>query len=106
MIVVGSSYKAVIAYAHNFPQTLEVCNYLVNILFGSNAFFLCLKLDFLSVLVCAGKEHYIVALHSLEACDSVTRNRCVTVSYVRISRRVIYRGSNIVSLVHFNILLD
>ena len=91
MIVVRCSDETVIAYVHCFPKTLEVGYYLVNVFLGGNALFGGFKLYLLTMLVRACKEHYVIALHSLETCYRVTRNRCVTVTYVRITGGVIYR---------------
>ena len=101
MIVVGSSYIAVIAYVHGFPQTLEIVNDRVNVLLGSNALLLCLELDFLTVLIGTCQEHYVVTLHSLESRNSVTGYGSVAVTDMRISRRIINRGGYIEFFAHF-----
>jgi hypothetical protein len=41
------------------------------------------------VLVSTGKEHYIIALHSLHSCDAVASDRRVAMSDVRIARRIV-----------------
>ena len=91
MIVVRCSDETVIAYVHRFPKTLEVGYYLVNVFLGGNTLFCGFELYLLTVLVRACKEHYVVALHSLETCYRVTGYCRVTVTYVGITGGVIYR---------------
>ena len=96
VIIVGSSDIAVIADVHVGPELLEMFNDLVNILLGSNTLFSSLLLDLLTVLVRTGKEHHIIALHSSVTGNGIAGNCGIAVTDMRIARRIIDRGRNVV----------
>ena len=92
VVVVRGADKSVVAYAHGFPKALEVRN----VLLRGDALFLRLKLYFLTVLVSSGEEHHVIALHSLETRDGVACHGGVAVTDMRISRRIVYRGGDVI----------
>ena len=96
MIVVSGADKSVVAYPHGFPEALEVRNDLVNVLLRGYALFLCLQLYLLTMLVGSCQEHYVIALHSLESCDGITRYGRIAVTDMRISRRIVDRGGDVI----------
>ena len=104
MVIVGSSYIAVVAYVHKAPELLEVYHDFVNVLLGSFSRLFSVLLDFSPMLVRSRKEHNVIALHSLEAGDCIAGHRCVAVTDMRITRRIIYRCGNIKCffLLHYN----
>ena len=106
MIIVGSSDIAVVAYAHGRPELLEIVNDRVNVFFRRNALFLCFKLNFLTVLVSSRQKHYIIALHSFEARDSIARNGRIAVTDVRLTRGVVNRSRYIIFFAHFATFLS
>ena len=95
MVIICCTDVSVIADIHVAPEIFEYFNNLVNILLRCNAFFGSFLLDLLTMLVRACKEHYIISLHSLVACDRVAGNSCVAVTDVRITRRIIDRCCDI-----------
>ena len=95
MIVISCTDISVIRYAESCPELLEVLNDGVNVCLRCCALFLSLLLDLLAVFVSTGKEHYIVALHSLHSCDAVASDRRVAMSDVRIARRIVDGRSDV-----------
>ena len=93
--IISSADVSVVADIHVAPEAFEYFYYIVNVLLRGNAFFLCLFLDLLTVLIGTCKEHNIVALHSFIPRDRVARNGGIAVTDMRITRWVIDRRSNV-----------
>ncbi len=92
MVVVGGADKAVIADVHQLPQRLKAAfplYDLIHILLRGHAGSLCLVLDLLSVLVCAGQEHHIVALQPFVTCHAVGGNGAVAVPDMQLIRWIV-----------------
>ena len=85
MVCVCCADKFVIRRIHQIPDSLDLCGYIVHKLLRSDARFLCLQLDLLSVLVRTGLEEYVVALASLVTRDRVRKNDLIRVSDVRLA---------------------
>ena len=104
MVVVSGADKPVIADVHQLPQIQNAPftqDDIVHELLGSAAGFLCLVLDFLTVLVGAGEEFYIVALQAFIACHGVSCHGTVGMTDMQIGTGVINGSGNIVfSLAH------
>ena len=95
MIIVSSSDVSVIADVHVAPKLFESLDYLINIFLRCNTLFSSLLFDFQTMLVSACEEHDIIALHTSVSCNRITGNSGVAVTDMRITGRVIYRGSDI-----------
>ena len=72
----------------------------IYILLGSNTGILCLLLDLKSLLICTCQEHNIIALHTAIACYGITGYCRITMTDVRISRRIINRGRDVKFFIH------
>ena len=94
MIVVRCSDETVIAYVHCFPKTLEVGYYLVNVFLGGNALFGGFKLYLLTVLVRACKEHYVIALHSLESDDNILHSIIKRMTHMQLTCNIRWWHNN------------
>ena len=62
VIIICCSYKVVIGCIKIVADILDFSGNFVYMLFRGNSGFLCLFFNFLSVLICARAEEYIVAL--------------------------------------------
>ena len=87
--------KAVVAYIHHLPQLADSRNDSVNILLRRYALFLGNALNFLPVLVRAGKKHNVITLRSFVARNRVCRNSAVRMTYMQLIARIIYRRCDI-----------
>ena len=99
MVVVSGADKAVVADIQQLPQILDGGHDLVHILFGGDAGIGSLILDLLAVLIGAGQEHDVVALHPLEAGQRIAGHGGVAVADVQLIAGVIDGGGDIKCLV-------
>jgi hypothetical protein len=95
VIIVGGSDKLVVAYVHKLPQLFYVGVKRVHILFGLHSLFRSAARNVLSVLVGAGKEKHVPALHALEARYGVAYHGCVAMPQMQLAGRVIKRRRDI-----------
>ena len=95
VIIVSSSDVSVIADVHVAPKLFESLDYLINIFLRCNTLFSSLLFDFQTMLVSACEEHDIIALHTSVSGNRIAGNSGVAVTDMRITGRVIYRGSDI-----------
>ena len=99
VVVVGGADEAVVADVQQLPQILDGGYDLVHILLGGHAGIGGLVLDLLAVLVGAGQEHDVVALHPLEACQCVAGHGGVAVADVQLVAGIINRCGDVECLV-------
>ena len=99
VVVVGGADEAVVADVQQFPQILDGGHDLVHILLGGHAGIGGLVLDLLAVLVGAGQEHDVVALHALETGQCVAGHGGVAVADVQLIAGVIDGGRDVECLV-------
>ena len=99
VVIIGGADKAVVADIQQLPQILDGGHDLVHILFGGDAGIGSLILDLLAVLIGAGQEHDVVALHPLEAGQRIAGHGGVAVADVQLIAGVIDRGGDIKCLV-------
>ena len=95
MVVVGGTDKAIVADVQQLPQILDGSNDLVHILLGGDAGIGGLILDLLAVLIGAGQEHDVVALHPLKAGQRIAGHGGVAVADMQLIAGVIDRGGDI-----------
>jgi len=99
MVIIRRTDKAVVGDVHQLPQvqnTLFAQDDVVHKLLGSDASFLCLILDLLSMLIGARQELDIVALEPLVAGHGVSRHGAVCMADVQIGRRIINGSGNVI----------
>ena len=99
VVVIGGADEAVVADVQQLPQVLDRGNDLVHIFLGGNTGVGGLVLDLLAVLVGAGQEHDVVALHPLEACQCVAGHGGVAVADVQLVAGIINRCGDVECLV-------
>ena len=99
MVVIGGADKAVVADIQQLPQILDGGHDLVHILFGGDAGIGSLILDLLAVLIGAGQEHDVVALHPLEAGQRIAGHGGVAVADVQLIAGVVDGGGDVKCLV-------
>ena len=99
VVVVGGADEAVVADVQQLPQILDGGHDLVHILLGGHAGVGGLVLDLLAVLVGAGQEHDVIALHALEAGQCVAGHGGVAVADVQLVAGVVDGGRDIKGLV-------
>ena len=99
VVIVSGADKAVVADIQQLPQILDGGHDLVHILFGGDAGIGSLILDLLAVLIGAGQEHDVVALHPLEAGQRIAGHGGVAVADVQLIAGVIDGGGDIKCLV-------
>ena len=99
MVVVGGADEAVVAHVQQLPQILDGGHDLVHVFLGGHAGIGGLVLNFLAVLIGAGQEHDVVALHPLEAGQCVAGDGGVAVADVQLIAGVIDGGSDVECLV-------
>ena len=95
VVVVGGADEAVVADVQQLPQILDGGHDLVHILLGGHAGIGGLVLDLLTVLVSAGQEHDVAALHALEAGQCVAGHGGVAVADVQLIAGVVDGGGDI-----------
>ena len=71
MIIICCTDKLIIRYIEVVAYTLYLTCHSVDKFLGSDAFFFCLLLDFLTMLVSTGLEKYIISVFSLVSCDGI-----------------------------------
>ena len=96
MIIVSRADISVIADVHILPKAFELFNDLIDIFFRADACFVCFLFDLLTVFIRTRQKHDVIALHSLISCDRVAGCGGVAVTDVRIARRVVDGGGDIV----------
>ena len=104
MVVVGGADEPVIGDVHQLPQIQHAPlpeDDIVHKLLGSDSGGLGLVLDFLTVLVGAGEELYIVALQPLEPGHGIGGHGAVGVADMELCRGIIDGGGNIVITLAF-----
>ena len=99
VVVVGGADEAVVADVHQLPQVLDGGDDLIDVLLRSHAGVGGLVLNLLAVLVGAGQEHDVAALHPLEACQRVAGHGGVAVADVQLVAGVIDRCGDVECLV-------
>ena len=99
VVVVGGADEAVVADVHQLPQIFDGGDDLIHILLGGHACVGGLVLDLLAVLVGAGQEHDVAALHPLEACQCVAGHGGVAVADVQLVAGIINRCGDVECLV-------
>ena len=97
VVVVGGADEVVVAEVHQVELLLHKGCGPVHILLGGEARGLGLLLVLLAVLVGAGLEIYVVALHTLEAGDAVGKDRVGHVADMGLARGVGYGRCDIIS---------
>ena len=85
VILVRGTDKFVIGGVHQIPDPPDLPCHIIHKLLRRNPGFLCLELDFLSMLVRSRLEKYVVALGSLKPGDAVRQNHLVGVADVRLA---------------------
>jgi len=99
VVVVGGADEAVVADVQQLPQILDGGYDLVHILLGGHTGVGGLVLDLLAVLVGAGQEHDVIALHPLEACQCVAGDGGIAVADVQLVAGVVDGSGNVECLV-------
>ena len=99
VVVVGGADEAVIADIQQLPQVFDGGDDLVNVLLGGHAGIGGLILDLLAVLVGAGQEHDVIALHPLEARQRIAGHGGVAVADVQLIAGVVDGGGDVKCLV-------
>ena len=99
MVVIGGADEAVVADIQQLPQVFDGGDDLVNVLLGGHAGIGGLILDLLAVLVGAGQEHDVIALHPLEAGQRVAGHGGVAVADVQLVAGVVDGGGDVKCLV-------
>ena len=99
MVVVGGADEAVIAHVQQLPQILDGGHDLVHVFLGGHAGIGGLVLNFLAVLIGAGQEHDVIALHPLEACQCVAGDSGIAVADVQFVAGVVDGSGNVECLV-------
>ena len=95
VVVVGGADEAVVADVQQLPQILDSGYDLVHILLGGHTGIGSLVLNFLAVLIGAGQEHDVIALHPLEACQCVAGHGGVAVADVQLVAGVVDGGRDV-----------
>ena len=95
VVIIGGADKAVVADIQQLPQILDSSHDLVHILFGSYTGIGSLILDLLAVLIGAGQEHDVVALHPLKAGQRIAGHGGVAVADVQLIAGVVDGGGDI-----------
>ena len=98
MIVVGGADKPVIGYVHQLPQVQHATgtgDNIIDKLLGGLTGLPRLVLDFLAVLVGAGQEHDVIALHPLVAGHGIGGDGAIGVSDVQTVGRIIDGRCNV-----------
>ena len=98
VVVIGGADEAVVGNVHQLPQIQNAAWTLDDVvykLFRGDTGFLCLVLDFLTVLVSAGQEHNIIALQAFVASHCVGGYSAVGVTDVQLIRWIIDRRGDI-----------
>ena len=99
VVVVGGADEAVVADVQQLPQILDSGYDLVHILLGGHTGIGSLVLNFLAVLVGAGQEHDVIALHPLEACQCVAGDSGIAVADVQLVAGVVDGSGDVECLV-------
>jgi hypothetical protein len=99
VVVVGGADEAVVADIQQLPQVFDGGDDLVNVLLGGHAGIGGLILDLLAVLVGAGQEHDVIALHPLEARQRIAGHGGVAVADVQLIAGVVDGGGDVKCLV-------
>ena len=99
MVVVGGADKAVVADIQQLPQILDGSHDLVHVLLGGDTGIGSLILDLLAVLIGAGQEHDVIALHPLEACQCVAGDSGIAVADVQLVAGVVDGSGDVECLV-------
>ena len=95
VVVVGGADKVVVAGVHGVPDGADLAGDLVHIGLGGHTGGARDLLDFLAVLIGAGAEEDVVALHSLEAGDGVGEDDFIGVADVGFPGGVGNGGGNV-----------
>jgi len=106
VVVVGGADEAVVADVQQLPQVLDGGHDLIDVLLGGHARVGSLVLNLLAVLVGAGQEHDVIALHPLEAGQRIARHSGVAVADVQLVAGVVDGGGDVkcFMLAHGNML--
>ena len=102
VVIVGRADEAVIGNVHQLPEVehaLRAGDDVIDELLRRDAGGLRLFLDLLAVLVGAGQEHDVAALHPLEACQCVAGHGGVAVADVQLVAGIINRCGDVECLV-------
>ena len=99
VVVVGGADEAVVADVQQLPQILDGGYDLVHILLGGHTGIGGLVLDLLAVLIGAGQEHDVIALHPLEACQCVAGDSSIAVADVQLVAGVVDGSGDVECLV-------
>ena len=99
VVVVGGADEAVVADFHQLPQVFDGGDDLIHVLLGGHACVGGLVLDLLAVLVGAGQEHDVIALHPLEACQCVAGDSGIAVADVQFVAGVVDGSGDVECLV-------
>ena len=81
--------KIIIRDVQTFPEVLEACHNAVYVFNRLDSFLLGLKLDFLSMLITARKEKYIIACQALEPGDGICNRRTIRMPDMKLRTRII-----------------
>ena len=106
VVVVGGADEAVVADVQQLPQVLDGGHDLIDVLLGGHARVGSLVLNLLAVLVGAGQEHDVIALHPLEAGQRIAGHGGVAVADVQLVAGVVDGGGDVkcFMLAHGNML--
>ena len=87
--LLGRADEVIVADIEAFPEILEACDDLVDVLDRRDACLFCLLLDFLAVLVGARQEEDILADEAMETSDRVRDRRTVCMTDVELGTRIV-----------------
>ena len=76
-------------------EFLDIADNLIDKFLRCYACFLCLVLNLLAMLICAGQEHHLMSLQALKACHGICCYGAVAMSDMQVGRWIINRGGYI-----------
>ena len=97
MALLTGADEVIVGDIQTLPEQLKVSDNSVNILNRSYALFLCLTLDFQTMLVTAGQKENVLALQTMEACQAVGNRRAISMTDMQIITRIIDWCGNIIT---------
>ena len=106
MLRVGGADKLRIGNIEQLADALDLTCNLINVLLRRNAGFLRDFFDLLAVLIGAGQEIYIIALHSAEPGKRVGHDNFIGIADVRLARGIRDGSGQIIRFMHDKFLLS
>ena len=88
VVIVGGADEVIVADVHFIPQFANFTCYAVNVCLGSDACIFRKVFNFLTVLIGARAEEYVLAAHTLIACNRVGHNCLIGVAKVGLARSI------------------